>query len=95
MSRTSRPLFPSGDDRPIAVVGDVMLDRFLYGDVERISPATGSEFSIIRPDNATGNYTKVAQRVPVRISIDPNQPLAARLSPGMSVVARIDTSGAN
>jgi D-beta-D-heptose 7-phosphate kinase/D-beta-D-heptose 1-phosphate adenosyltransferase len=38
MSRTSRPLFPSGDDRPIAVVGDVMLDRFLYGDVERISP---------------------------------------------------------
>ena len=65
----------------------------LRGHVERISPATGSEFSVIRPDNATGNYTKVAQRVPVRISIDANQELASRLAPGMSVVAKIDTSG--
>ena len=59
---------------------------------ERIAPAAGSEFSVIRPDNATGNFTKVAQRIPVRIRIEPNQPLAERLSPGMSVVARIDTA---
>lgn len=80
--------------QPVELSVDSLGGETLKGHVERISPATGSEFSIIRPDNATGNYTKVAQRVPVRISIDPNQPLAARLSPGMSVVARIDTTGA-
>ncbi|MFK0300277.1 HlyD family secretion protein [Brevundimonas sp. NPDC090276] len=69
---------------------DALGGRTLKGKVERISPATGSEFSVIRPDNATGNFTKVAQRVPVRISIDPGQEAAARLAPGMSVVARID-----
>ena len=79
--------------QPVELSVDSLGGQKLEGRVERISPATGSEFSIIRPDNATGNYTKVAQRVPVRISIDPNQELAARLSPGMSVVARIDTSG--
>jgi len=63
----------------------------LRGRVERISPATGSEFSVIKPDNATGNFTKVAQRIPVRVSIDPGQAAAGRLSPGMSVVAKIDT----
>jgi multidrug resistance efflux pump len=67
------------------------LDETLHGRVERIAPATGSEFSVIRPDNATGNFTKVAQRIPVRIAIDPGQPLSARLSPGMSVIARVDT----
>ena len=46
---------------------------------------------MIVPDNATGNFVKIAQRIPVRISIDPNQELAARLRPGMSVVASIDT----
>ncbi|MDH8500781.1 HlyD family secretion protein, partial [Klebsiella pneumoniae] len=47
----------------------------------------------IRPDNATGNFTKVAQRIPVRIRIDPNQPAAERLAPGMSVVAKVNTAG--
>ena len=78
--------------QPAELSVDALGGESLTGRVERISPATGSEFSVIRPDNATGNYTKVAQRVPVRISIDPNQPLAARLAPGMSVVARIDTA---
>jgi multidrug resistance efflux pump len=78
--------------QPVELSVDALGGQTLHGHVERISPATGSEFSIIRPDNATGNYTKVAQRVPVRVAIDPNQPLAARLSPGMSVVVRIDTS---
>lgn len=63
----------------------------LTGVVEQISPATGSEFSVLRPDNASGNFTKIVQRIPVRIRIDPNQALAARLRPGMSVVAQVDT----
>jgi len=79
--------------QPVEMSVDSLGGAELRGHVERISPATGSEFSVIRPDNATGNYTKVAQRVPVRISIDPNQELATRLAPGMSVVAKIDTSG--
>ena len=63
----------------------------LTGKVERIAPAAGSEFSVIRPDNATGNFVTVAQRIAVRIQIDPKQALASRLSPGMSVVASVDT----
>jgi len=71
---------------------DALDNAKLRGHVERISPATGSEFSVLAPDNATGNYVKIAQRIPVRISIDPGQALAARLRPGMSVVANIDTA---
>ena len=64
----------------------------LSGVVERIAPATGSEFSALPADNATGNYVKIAQRIPVRIRINPRQPDAARLGPGMSVVTSIDTA---
>lgn len=63
----------------------------IYGHLERLSPAAGSEFAVLRPDNATGNFVKVPQRIGVRITIDPNQPLARRLSPGMSVEARVET----
>ena len=63
----------------------------LTGHVERLSPAAGSEFSVLRPDNATGNFVKVPQRIGIRILIDANQPLTARLRPGMSVVARVET----
>jgi len=64
----------------------------LTGQVERISPATGSEFSVLPADNATGNYVKIAQRIPVRIRIDAGQAKAQRLAPGMSVIVSIDTS---
>lgn len=64
----------------------------LEGRVERLAPAAGSEFAVLKPDNATGNFVKVAQRIAVRIRIDPGQPLADRLRPGMSVVARVDVS---
>ena len=64
----------------------------LSGHIEDFSPATGSEFSVLKSDNATGNFTKVSQRLPVRIAIDPGQPDADRLAPGMSVVVKIDTS---
>jgi membrane fusion protein, multidrug efflux system len=64
----------------------------LRGRVERISPASGAQFSLLPPDNATGNFTKVVQRIPVRLALDEGQSLLARLLPGMSVVATIDTS---
>lgn len=78
--------------QPATFAVDALDHAQLRGHVERISPATGSEFSVIPPDNATGNFVKIAQRIPVRISIDADQPLAARLRPGMSVVVSIDTS---
>jgi multidrug resistance efflux pump len=61
------------------------------GRVERMAPAAGSEFAVLKPDNATGNFVKVPQRIGVRISIDSGQPLMSRLAPGMSVEANIDT----
>ena len=63
------------------------------GRVEQLSPAAGSEFSVLKPDNATGNFVKVPQRIGVRIAIDPDQPNFARLRLGMAVISRIDTSG--
>ncbi len=62
------------------------------GRIEHIAPATGSEFSVLRPDNASGNYTKVVQRLPVRIAIDPDQDIEGRLRPGLSVITSVDTS---
>jgi len=69
----------------VVVTVDALGHAALAGHVERFSPAAGSEFSIIRPDNATGNFTKVAQRVPVRIAVDEGQEAARRLVPGLSV----------
>lgn len=63
----------------------------LLGHVQQISPATGSEFALLQADNATGNFVKIAQRIPVRITVDPDQPEAKGLRPGMSVVVSIDT----
>jgi membrane fusion protein (multidrug efflux system) len=65
----------------------------LTGHVEEIAPASGSQFALLPPDNATGNYTKIVQRIPVKIALDPDPAIAARLRPGMSVVAEITTSG--
>ena len=72
---------------------DITVDSFpgqpLHGRVERVSPASGAVFALLPPDNATGNFTKVVQRIPVRIAIDPGQALTARLRAGMSVEAQI------
>lgn len=70
---------------------DALGGERLAGRVENLAPAAGSEFAVLKADNATGNFVKVAQRIAVRIRIDPDQPLAARLRPGMSVVARVYT----
>ncbi len=70
---------------------DALGHEIFTGRIERFAPATGSEFSVIKADNATGNFTKVAQRIPVRIAIDTEQPLITnRLVPGMSVIASVD-----
>lgn len=72
---------------------DALGGATLTGHVENISPAAGSEFAVLKADNATGNFVKVAQRISVRIRIDPGQSLARRLRPGMSVEAKIHTRG--
>jgi membrane fusion protein (multidrug efflux system) len=70
---------------------DLLPGAKLHGTVSRISPASGSTFALLPSDNATGNFTKVAQRLTVRIELDPNQPNFDRLRPGMSVITHIST----
>ncbi|MGC1304319.1 MAG: HlyD family secretion protein [Caulobacteraceae bacterium] len=77
--------------QPASFTVDALAGARLRGRVERLSPAAGSEFAVLKPDNATGNFVKVPQRIGIRISVDPDQPLADRLRPGMSVEANVDT----
>ncbi|WP_205690418.1 HlyD family secretion protein [Comamonas serinivorans] len=77
--------------QPATVRVDALGGAKLQAVVERFAPATGSEFSVLRPDNATGNFTKVVQRLPVRLRLLPDQPLAQRLAPGLSVEVTVDT----
>lgn len=72
---------------------DALSNAHFTGRVERLAPAAGSEFAVLKPDNATGNFVKVPQRIGVRIAIDPGQPLWAQLTPGMSVEASVETRG--
>jgi multidrug resistance efflux pump len=72
---------------------DALGDTRFTGHIQNLAPAAGSEFAVIKSDNATGNFVKVAQRIAVRIAIDPNQAAARRLRPGMSVEVAIDTHG--
>ena len=78
-----------GDSAKVTV--DTFPGVVLRGHVEEIAPASGSQFALLPPDNATGNYTKIVQRIPVKIVLDPNPDLANRLRPGMSVIAEIST----
>ncbi|PYO42594.1 MAG: HlyD family secretion protein [Gemmatimonadetes bacterium] len=70
---------------------DAYPGRHFKGHVESISPATGAKFSLLPPDNATGNYTKVVQRIPVRVRLDGKNDPDRPLRPGMSVVVTITT----
>jgi membrane fusion protein, multidrug efflux system len=63
----------------------------VHGHVDSLAPASGQEFALLPPDNATGNFTKIVQRIPVKITIDKNESLLGRLRPGMSVEPTIDT----
>lgn len=77
--------------QPVTFTVDALNHLKLHGHVQQISPATGSEFALLQSDNATGNFVKIAQRIPVRITVDADQPVARHLRPGMSVVVSIDT----
>jgi membrane fusion protein (multidrug efflux system) len=70
---------------------DAYPDHTLEGRIESFAPASGAQFSLLPPDNATGNFTKIVQRVPVRIALPVNSPLAGLLRPGLSVTVTIDT----
>lgn len=76
------------------LVFDAMPDRPVEGEVLSLSPATGAQFSLLPPDNATGNFTKIVQRVPVRISIPADVAALGELRPGLSVVVDVDTRAA-
>ena len=78
-----------GDSADITV--DAYKGMHVRGHVESLSPATGAKFSLLPPDNATGNFTKVVQRIPVRIHLDSPMDPVHPLRPGMSVVATIKT----
>ncbi len=69
---------------------DTFPDRVLHGHVLAFSPASGSQFALLPPDNATGNFTKVVQRIAVKVSVEDAGDLIDQLRPGMSVVAKID-----
>lgn len=72
---------------------DAFPNRPLEGRVESFSPASGAVFSLLPPENATGNFTKIVQRVPVRIAVAPDIAAAGLLRPGLSVVVRVETRG--
>jgi membrane fusion protein (multidrug efflux system) len=75
---------------------DIRVDAFpgvtLKGKVDQVAPASGSQFALLPPDNATGNFTKIVQRVPVKIIFDTGQATVGRLRPGLSVVATVRTN---
>jgi len=75
----------------VTLAVDTFPGTTVHGVVDSIAPASGQEFALLPPDNATGNFTKIVQRVPVKITIDPHDPLIGQLRPGMSVEPSIDT----
>ena len=81
----------SGDPAEIRV--DTFPGVIFRGKVDHVSPASGSQFALLPPDNATGNFTKIVQRVPVKIVLDGGQRIAERLRPGLSVIATVRTNG--
>jgi membrane fusion protein (multidrug efflux system) len=78
-----------GDTAEIRV--DQYPGQVIHGKIIEIAPASGSQFALLPPDNATGNYTKVVQRIPVKIALDDTE-LASKLRPGLSVVATVRTT---
>ncbi len=76
---------------PARIVADELPGRVFYGHVVSLAPATGAIFSVIPPQNATGNFTKIVQRVPVRIALDGSAQTLGLLRPGLSTTVRVDT----
>jgi membrane fusion protein, multidrug efflux system len=78
---------------PAIIRADALQGVVLRGRVNYLSPASGSSFALLPPDNATGNFTKIVQRVPVKIIFDPGQPAVQRLRNGLSVIATVRING--
>jgi membrane fusion protein (multidrug efflux system) len=76
--------------QPVTIVADVLPGRKFTGRLLSQAPATGAVFAVIPPENATGNFTKIVQRVPVRIAIDDDDDTLGVLRPGLSVTAAVD-----
>jgi membrane fusion protein (multidrug efflux system) len=77
--------------QPATISVDALPGTELHGTVASFSPGTGAQFALLPPQNATGNFTKIVQRVPVRIHIDATEETRQRLLPGLSVTVRVDT----
>src|SRR5262245_22255988 len=78
---------------PVEITVDALPGVTIKGRVEEIAPASGSQFALLPPDNATGNFTKIVQRIPVKIVFEPDANVRERLRPGMSVISKIKTGG--
>jgi membrane fusion protein (multidrug efflux system) len=75
---------------PVTIAADVLPGEAFHGHIASLAPATGAVFSVLPPENATGNFTKIVQRVPVRVLLDDNAATLGRLRPGLSVTAAVD-----
>ena len=75
------------------IQADVLPGRVFHGRVASLAPATGAEFSVLPPENATGNFTKIVQRVPIRILLEGDATELGALRPGLSVTASVDERG--
>lgn len=75
---------------PASIAADVLPGQLFRGHIASLAPATGAQFSVLPPENATGNFTKIVQRVPVRILLDGDASALGRLRPGLSVTAAVD-----
>jgi membrane fusion protein, multidrug efflux system len=75
----------------VSVSVDSFPGQTIDGTVDSLAPGTGAQFALLPPENATGNFTKIVQRVPVKILLDPQNPLTRRLRPGLSVTATVHT----
>lgn len=80
--------------QPVEILIDTFPGHTFKGHVESISPATGATFSLLPKDTSSGNFTKVVQRIPVRIAFEPGQERLPEIRSGMSVITRIDTGSA-
>jgi membrane fusion protein (multidrug efflux system) len=80
--------------QPVSIHADVLPGREFHGHLDSLAPATGSQFSVLPPENATGNFTKIVQRVPVRVLLDHDDGTLGKLRPGLSVIAEVDTNAA-
>jgi membrane fusion protein, multidrug efflux system len=81
--------------QPATIEVDMFPGRVFHGHVDSMAPASGQTFSLLPPDNATGNFTKVVQRIPVKIMLDVESERSGDLRPGMSVEPSIDTAAAS